>query len=138
MDLCEATQTNETLRKLMNKLVTTYYLIQGKQMRIIAGLCPHETLAQVPEIAKKNVKGCVTNTVLNIILKQVMIKQIGRQLVAKEVLGYCYNGRLYSLLKMNPNVKTLTDVSLTPNEILKIAAYYDGAVDVPTNQCSYM
>ena len=28
MDLCEATQTNETLRKLMNKLVTTYYLIK--------------------------------------------------------------------------------------------------------------
>lgn len=28
MDLCEATQTNETLRKLMNKLVTTYYLVK--------------------------------------------------------------------------------------------------------------
>ena len=28
MDLCEATQTNETLRKLMNKLVTTYYLMK--------------------------------------------------------------------------------------------------------------
>ena len=28
MDLCEATQTNETLRKLMSKLVTTYYLVK--------------------------------------------------------------------------------------------------------------
>ena len=28
MDLCEATQTNETLRKLMNKLVTTYNLVK--------------------------------------------------------------------------------------------------------------
>jgi hypothetical protein len=28
MDLCEATQTNETLRKLMNKLVITYYLVR--------------------------------------------------------------------------------------------------------------
>ena len=30
---------------------------------------------------------------------------------------------------MNMNVKTLTDVH-NQNEILKIAAYYDGAVDV--------
>ena len=28
MDLCEATQTNETLIKLMNKLVTTYNLVK--------------------------------------------------------------------------------------------------------------
>ena len=44
-------------------------------MRIIAGPCQHESLAQSAHIAQK-CKEYVTSMVLNISLKQVLIKQI--------------------------------------------------------------
>lgn len=97
-------------------------------MRIIAGPCQHETLAQSSEIAKECKRVCDKHGI-EYYFKASYDKANRTSASGKRGVGLSATMEDFIIIKDEYNVKTLTDVH-NQNEILKIAAYYDGAVDV--------
>ena len=97
-------------------------------MRIIAGPCQHETLAQSSEIAKECKRVCDKHGI-EYYFKASYDKANRTSADGKRGVGLPATMEDFIIIKDEYNVKTLTDVH-NQNEILKIAAYYDGAVDV--------
>ena len=97
-------------------------------MRIIAGPCQHETLAQSSEIAKECKRVCDKHGI-EYYFKASYDKANRTSAGGKRGVGLPATMEDFIIIKDEFNVKTLTDVH-NQNEILKIAAYYDGAVDV--------
>jgi len=97
-------------------------------MRIIAGPCQHETLAQSSEIAKECKRVCDKHGI-EYYFKASYDKANRTSASGKRGVGLSATMEDFIIIKDEYNIKTLTDVH-NQNEILKIAAYYDGAVDV--------
>ena len=97
-------------------------------MRIIAGPCQHETLAQSSEIAKKCKRVCDKHGI-EYYFKASYDKANRTSAGGKRGVGLPATMEDFIIIKDEFNVKTLTDVH-NQNEILKIAAYYKEAVDV--------
>jgi 2-dehydro-3-deoxyphosphooctonate aldolase (KDO 8-P synthase) len=97
-------------------------------MRIIAGPCQHETLAQSSEIAKECKRVCDKHGI-EYFFKASYDKANRTSASGKRGVGLAATMEDFIIIKDEYDVKTLTDVH-NQNEILKIAAYYDSAVDV--------
>ena len=97
-------------------------------MRIIAGPCQHETLAQSAAIAKECKRVCDKHGI-DYYFKASFDKANRTSIDGKRGVGLPATMEDFRAIKEEYGVKTLTDVH-TQNEILKIAAYYDDAVDV--------
>ena len=97
-------------------------------MKIIAGPCQHETLAQSAEIAKECKRVCDKHNI-EYYFKASYDKANRTSASGKRGVGLQATMNDFQTLKDEYGVKTLTDVH-NQNEILKIAAYYKEAVDV--------
>lgn len=97
-------------------------------MRIIAGPCQHETLAQSSEIAKECKRVCDKHGI-EYYFKASFDKANRTSMSGKRGVGLAATMEDFIILKDEYGIKTLTDVH-NQNEILKIAAYYNDAVDV--------
>ena len=97
-------------------------------MRIIAGPCQHETLEQSRQIAKECKRVCDKHG-MEYIFKASFDKANRTSDEGKRGVGLATTMEDFIVLKDEYNIKTLTDVH-NQNEILKIAAYYDSAVDI--------
>ena len=97
-------------------------------MKIIAGPCQHETLAQSAEIAKECKRVCDKHKI-EYYFKASYDKANRTSASGKRGVGLQATMNDFQTLKDEYGVKTLTDVH-NQNEILKIAAYYKEAVDV--------
>ena len=97
-------------------------------MRIIAGPCQHETLAQSSEIAKECKRVCDKHGI-EYYFKASFDKANRTSMSGKRGVGLAATMEDFIILKDEYGVKTLTDVH-NQNEVLKIAAYYNDAVDV--------
>jgi 2-dehydro-3-deoxyphosphooctonate aldolase (KDO 8-P synthase) len=98
------------------------------KMKIIAGPCQHETLAQSAEIAKECKRVCDKHNI-EYYFKASYDKANRTSASGKRGVGLQATMNDFQTLKDEYGVKTLTDVH-NQNEILKIAAYYKEAVDV--------
>jgi 2-dehydro-3-deoxyphosphooctonate aldolase (KDO 8-P synthase) len=98
------------------------------KMRIIAGPCQHETLAQSAEIAKECKRVCDKHGI-EYYFKASYDKANRTSASGKRGVGLQATMHDFQTLKDQYGIKTLTDVH-NQNEILKIAAYYKEAVDV--------
>jgi 2-dehydro-3-deoxyphosphooctonate aldolase (KDO 8-P synthase) len=97
-------------------------------MRIIAGPCQHETLAQSYEIAKECKRVCDKHNI-EYVFKASFDKANRTNVKGKRGVGLKNTMIDFAILKDELGVQTLTDVH-NQNEILKIAAYYEECVDV--------
>ena len=97
-------------------------------MRIIAGPCQHESYAHSLKIATECKRVCDHHG-FEFIFKASFDKANRSSMQGKRGVGLEITMEDFELLKDELKIKTLTDVH-TQNEILKIAAYYDEAVDV--------
>ena len=97
-------------------------------MKIIAGPCQHETLAQSAEIAKECKRVCDKHNI-EYYFKASYDKANRTSASGKRGVGLQATMNDFQTLKDEYGVKTLTDVH-NQNEILKIAAYYKEAVDI--------
>jgi len=97
-------------------------------MRIIAGPCQHETLAQSSEIAKECKRVCDKHGI-EYYFKASFDKANRTSMSGKRGVGLAATMEDFIILKDEYGIKTLTDVH-NQKEILKIAAYYNDAVDV--------
>lgn len=97
-------------------------------MRIIAGPCQHESLAQSAEIAKECKRVC-DKFGIEYYFKASFDKANRTSVNGKRGVGLKPTMEDFKALKDQYNLKTLTDVH-NQNEILKIAGYYSNAVDV--------
>ena len=97
-------------------------------MRIIAGPCQHETLAQSYEIAKECKRVCDKHNI-EYVFKASFDKANRTSVKGKRGVGLKSTMIDFAILKDELGVQTLTDVH-NQNEILKIAAYYEECVDV--------
>jgi 2-dehydro-3-deoxyphosphooctonate aldolase (KDO 8-P synthase) len=97
-------------------------------MRIIAGPCQHESLEQSKEIAKECKRVC-DRYGFEYFFKASFDKANRTSIDGKRGVGLATTMEDFIVLKDDLKIKTLTDVH-NQNEILKIAAYYDEAVDV--------
>ena len=102
--------------------------MKTNKMRIIAGPCQHETLAQSAEIAKLCKSVCDKHGI-EYYFKASYDKANRTSDSGKRGVGLQATMSDFATLKKEYGVKTLTDVH-NQNEILKIAAYYKEAVDV--------
>ena len=98
------------------------------KMKIIAGPCQHETLAQSAEIAKECKRVCDKHNI-EYYFKASYDKANRTSASGKRGVGLQATMNDFQTLKDEYGVKTLTDIH-NQNEILKIAAYYKEAVDV--------
>lgn len=97
-------------------------------MKIIAGPCQHETLAQSAEIARECKRVCDKHGI-EYYFKASYDKANRTSASGIRGVGLQATMHDFQTLKDEYGVKTLTDVH-NQNEILKIAAYYKEAVDV--------
>tara|TARA_B100000035_G_scaffold312455_1_gene323944 strand:+ start:11261 stop:12034 length:774 start_codon:yes stop_codon:yes gene_type:complete len=97
-------------------------------MRIIAGPCQHETLTDSKMIAKECKRVCDKHNI-EYYFKASFDKANRTSADGKRGVGLANTMEDFIVLKDDLDIKTLTDVH-TQNEILKIAAYYNDAVDV--------
>ena len=97
-------------------------------MRIIAGPCQHETLEQSLETAKHCAKICKKNNI-EYIFKASFDKANRSSMQGVRGVGLKTTMEDFRTIKKEVGCKTITDVH-NQNEILKIAAYYNDAVDV--------
>ncbi|MBG09905.1 MAG: 3-deoxy-8-phosphooctulonate synthase [Gammaproteobacteria bacterium] len=97
-------------------------------IRIIAGPCQHETLEQSLETAKHCAKICKKNNI-EYIFKASFDKANRSSMQGIRGVGLQTTMEDFRAIKEQVDCKTLTDVH-NQNEILKIAAYYNDAVDV--------
>jgi 2-dehydro-3-deoxyphosphooctonate aldolase (KDO 8-P synthase) len=97
-------------------------------MRIIAGPCQHESLAQSYEIAKECKRVCDKHNI-EYVFKASFDKANRTNVKGKRGVGLKNTMIDFAILKDELGVQTLTDVH-NQNEILKIAAYYEECVDV--------
>jgi|TARA_X000001036_G_scaffold394470_1_gene394789 2-dehydro-3-deoxyphosphooctonate aldolase (KDO 8-P synthase) len=97
-------------------------------MRIIAGPCQHETLTDSLMIAKECKRVCDKHEI-EYYFKASFDKANRTSVDGKRGVGLATTMEDFIVLKDDLGVKTLTDVH-TQNEVLKIAAYYNEAVDV--------
>ena len=97
-------------------------------IRIIAGPCQHETLEQSLETAKHCAKICKKNNI-EYIFKASFDKANRSSMQGVRGVGLQTTMEDFRVIKEQVDCKTLTDVH-NQNEILKIAAYYNDAVDV--------
>tara|TARA_B100000902_G_scaffold127689_1_gene127095 strand:- start:133 stop:906 length:774 start_codon:yes stop_codon:yes gene_type:complete len=97
-------------------------------MRIIAGPCQHETLTDSTMIAKECKRVCDKHNI-EYYFKASFDKANRTSAHGKRGVGLASTMEDFIVLKDDLGIKTLTDVH-TQNEVLKIAAYYDEAVDV--------
>ena len=97
-------------------------------IRIIAGPCQHETLEQSLETAKHCAKICKKNNI-EYIFKASFDKANRSSMQGVRGVGLQTTMEDFRAIKEQVDCKTLTDVH-NQNEILKIAAYYNDAVDV--------
>ena len=98
-------------------------------MRIIAGPCQHETLAQSYEIAKECKRVCDKHNI-EYVFKASFDKANRTNIKGKRGQGLIKTMEDFRVLKEKvPMLEILTDVH-TQNEVLKIAAYYNDVVDV--------
>ena len=97
-------------------------------MRIIAGPCQHESYAHSLKIASECKRVCDHHG-FEYIFKASFDKANRSSMQGKRGVGLDTTMEDFIMLKDELKIKTLTDVH-TQNEILKIAAYYDEAVDV--------
>tara|TARA_B100000212_G_scaffold237557_1_gene180790 strand:- start:596 stop:1372 length:777 start_codon:yes stop_codon:yes gene_type:complete len=97
-------------------------------IRIIAGPCQHETLEQSLEIAKHCAKICKKNKI-DYVFKASFDKANRSHSEGVRGVGLKTTMEDFRAIKNQVDCKTLTDVH-NQNEILKIAAYYNDAVDV--------
>ena len=97
-------------------------------IRIIAGPCQHETLEQSLETAKHCEKICRKNNI-DYVFKASFDKANRSHSEGVRGVGLKTTMEDFLEIKKQVNCKTLTDVH-NQNEILKIAAYYNDAVDV--------
>ena len=97
-------------------------------IRIIAGPCQHETLEQSLETAKHCAKICKKNNI-EYIFKASFDKANRSSMQGVRGVGLQTTMEDFRAIKEQVDCKTITDVH-NQNEILKIAAYYNDAVDV--------
>ena len=97
-------------------------------MRIIAGPCQHESLEHSMKIATECKRVCDLHGV-EYVFKASFDKANRSSMQGKRGVGLATTMEDFIVIKDKLDVQTLTDVH-TQNEILKIAAYYDSAVDV--------
>ena len=97
-------------------------------MRIIAGPCQHESLEHSIKIATECKRVCDLHGV-EYVFKASFDKANRSSMQGKRGVGLDTTMEDFIVIKDKLDVHTLTDVH-TQNEILKIAAYYDSAVDV--------
>ena len=97
-------------------------------MRIIAGPCQHETLEQSLEIAKECKRVCDKHDI-EYYFKASYDKANRTSVNGVRGQGLASTMKDFLLIKEKYKIKTLTDVH-NQNEILKIAAYFNDAVDV--------
>ena len=97
-------------------------------MRIIAGPCQHESLEHSIKIATECKRVCDLHGV-EYVFKASFDKANRSSMQGKRGVGLDTTMEDFIVIKDKLDVQTLTDVH-TQNEILKIAAYYDSAVDV--------
>ena len=97
-------------------------------MRIIAGPCQHETLEQSLEIAKECKRVCDKHNI-EYYFKASYDKANRTSVNGVRGQGLASTMKDFLLIKEKYKIKTLTDVH-NQNEILKIAAYFNDAVDV--------
>jgi len=97
-------------------------------MRIIAGPCQHETLKQSHAIAKECKRVCDKHGI-EYYFKASFDKANRTNMSGIRGVGLEPTMEDFIILKDELNIKTCTDVH-NQNEVLKIAAYYESAVDV--------
>ena len=97
-------------------------------IRIIAGPCQHETLEQSLQIAKHCAKICKKNKI-DYVFKASFDKANRSHSEGVRGVGLKITMEDFREIKKQVDCKTITDVH-NQNEILKIAAYYNDAVDV--------
>ena len=97
-------------------------------MRIIAGPCQHETLEQSLETAKHCAEVCNKHNI-EYIFKASFDKANRSSDQGVRGVGLQTTMEAFRAIKEQVDCKTITDVH-NQNEILKIAAYYNDAVDV--------
>ncbi len=97
-------------------------------IRIIAGPCQHETLEQSLETAKHCAEVCRKNNI-EYVFKASFDKANRSHSEGVRGVGLKTTMEDFREIKKQVDCKTLTDVH-NQNEILKIAAYYNDAVDV--------
>ena len=97
-------------------------------MKIIAGPCQHETLEQSLEIAKECKRVCDKHNI-EYYFKASYDKANRTSVNGVRGQGLASTMKDFLLIKEKYKIKTLTDVH-NQNEILKIAAYFNDAVDV--------
>jgi 2-dehydro-3-deoxyphosphooctonate aldolase (KDO 8-P synthase) len=97
-------------------------------MRIIAGPCQHETLKQSHVIAKECKRVCDKHGI-DYYFKASYDKANRTSMSGQRGVGLPATMEDFIILKDELGIKTLTDVH-NQNEILKIGAYYNEAVDV--------
>ena len=97
-------------------------------MRIIAGPCQHETLTDSLMIAKECKRVCDKHEI-EYYFKASFDKANRTSADGTRGVGLATTMEDFIVLKNDLGIKTLTDVH-TQNEVLKIAAYYNEAVDV--------
>jgi 2-dehydro-3-deoxyphosphooctonate aldolase (KDO 8-P synthase) len=97
-------------------------------LRIIAGPCQHETLEQSLEIAKECKRVCDKHNI-EYYFKASYDKANRTSVNGVRGQGLASTMKDFLLIKEKYKIKTLTDVH-NQNEILKIAAYFNDAVDV--------
>ena len=97
-------------------------------MKIIAGPCQHETLEQSLEIAKECKRVCDKHDI-EYYFKASYDKANRTSVNGVRGQGLASTMKDFLLIKEKYKIKTLTDVH-NQNEILKIAAYFNDAVDV--------
>ena len=97
-------------------------------MRIIAGPCQHETLEQSLEIARECKRVCDKHDI-EYVFKASFDKANRSHSEGIRGVGLQTTMEDFRTIKEQVDCKTITDVH-NQNEILKIAAYYNDAVDV--------
>ena len=97
-------------------------------MRIIAGPCQHESYGQSLEIAQECKRVCDKHNI-EYVFKASYDKANRTSVDGKRGVGLAQTMNDFYLIKDNVDCLTLTDVH-NQNEILKIAAYHNDAVDV--------
>ena len=97
-------------------------------MKIIAGPCQHETLKQSHAIAKECKRVCDKHGI-DYYFKASYDKANRTSMSGQRGVGLPATMEDFIILKDELGIKTLTDVH-NQNEILKIGAYYNEAVDV--------
>jgi len=97
-------------------------------MRIIAGPCQHETLTDSLMIAKECKRVCDKHNI-DYVFKASFDKANRTNIDGVRGVGLKSTMTDFLAIKQEVDCKTLTDVH-NQNEILKIAAYYNDAVDV--------